>query len=135
QIGRPPQDLPLEGDENPGCLLRVRTRTDAELHIGPRELEILEESLRHVVVVVLARVHEDLLEDPGPLAHLGEDRRRLHEIRPRAHHVHHSHRWSHATRTVSPSIASHGVTRANVRCPGASREKTPPALIPWWWRE
>jgi hypothetical protein len=54
---------------------------DAEVVVGLRYGELLEEDLRHAVVIVLAGVDEDLLVN---LAELPRDRSALDELRPGA---------------------------------------------------
>jgi len=54
-------------------------------HMGGRgDPELLEEDLGHHRVVVLAGVHEHRLERLRASVKLGEDRRHLHEVGPRA---------------------------------------------------
>ena len=51
---------PLEGDQHLAGLLAVASRADAERVVGCREPEVLEDLLRHLAVVVLAGVDDDL---------------------------------------------------------------------------
>src|SRR6185312_17409738 len=67
-----------------GRLLRVRAGPHPEIDDGPRHPELAEEHLGHRLVVVLAGV-DQLMRDAGPLEG-AVDRRRLHEVRPGAHH-------------------------------------------------
>ena len=66
-------------------LLRVRSGPDVEHVIGLADPQLLEEHGGHAGVVVLARVHERVLERVGAPEQLRRDRRRLHEVRPCAH--------------------------------------------------
>ncbi len=63
---------------------RVRPGACAEEVVRLADRELVDEHLRHLVVVVLARMDEHVLEIVRPAAQLAHDRRRLHEVRPRA---------------------------------------------------
>ena len=65
-------------------LLRVRAGSDPERIVGLADPELLEEDLGQLPVVVLPRVHEDVLELVAAPLQLGRDRRDLHHVRPRA---------------------------------------------------
>src|SRR5262245_27914210 len=52
-----------------------------------REVEVAKERVRHGRVVVLAGVYDEGLEARGTLLHGGDDRRHLHEVRPRTDDV------------------------------------------------
>ena len=81
----------------PGCLVGVGPRPDAEAVVGRRQAEVAEEGVAHEGVVVLAGVHEDLVEADAAgrscggrhvaVADGGDDRRRLHEVGPRSDDV------------------------------------------------
>jgi hypothetical protein len=58
----------------------VARAPDPEVVVGPRDLQALEEHVRHFLVVVLTRVDEHLLM---MLPDLAADGRRLDELRPR----------------------------------------------------
>ncbi len=77
-------DHRLEPLDDAGDLLRVRPGACAEEVVRLPERELVDEHLRHLVVVVLARMDEHVLEIVRPAAQLAYDRRRLHEVRPRA---------------------------------------------------
>jgi hypothetical protein len=53
--------------------------------VGVAHAELLEEDLRHRLVVVLAGVHQHVLELVAALGQAADDRRDLHEVGPRAH--------------------------------------------------
>jgi hypothetical protein len=53
----------LKRDEHPAGLVAVAAATDSEGVVRPRQAKLTEEVARHCVVVVLARVHKDLLVD------------------------------------------------------------------------
>ena len=89
-------------DEHPVGPLAPRRLADVRLHrvgvgrveVEPvrrlRELELVEEDLRQLRVVVLARVQHDLLDTC--VAKRERERRRLHELRAVAHDGEHLHR-------------------------------------------
>ena len=52
----------LEGDHHLPGLGAVVGRADRQVDVGGRDLELVEEALRHVVVVVLAGVDDDVLD-------------------------------------------------------------------------
>ena len=60
-------------------LLGVRARAHPEVVVGRGNPQVLEEEVRHVRVVVLTGVHDDVLE-VATLGQLAIDRRELHEI-------------------------------------------------------
>ena len=62
-----------------GRLLRVGAAAGPEVRVGRGHPQVLEEDVRHVRVVVLPRVHEDLFHARN-LLQFREDRRDLHEI-------------------------------------------------------
>ena len=70
----------LEGDEREAGLLPVRAGPDPEEAVRPREAEVVEDLRRHALVVVLARVDDELAEEATPPARL-DDRRHLDEVR------------------------------------------------------
>jgi hypothetical protein len=70
----------LEGDEREARLLAVGAGADAEEAVRPGEAEVVEDLRRHALVVVLARVHDELAKEPAPPARL-DDGRHLDEVR------------------------------------------------------
>jgi hypothetical protein len=74
-------DHAVELDHHPGGLFAVACRPDAERDIGARHAELLEEDLRHGLVVVLLGVNEERLQ-AGRLPEGLDDRGHLHEVRP-----------------------------------------------------
>jgi hypothetical protein len=89
RIGLPLDEELLEQAEHRSGHPSVRARADAERVIGRGYAELLEEDVGHSVVVVLARVHEDLLV---AFAQRLADGRGLHELRPRTYDRHDPHR-------------------------------------------
>ncbi len=63
----------------------VRTRAHAEAMVGLGDSQLREEHLGHRLVVVLAGVHEHVHELLPAALQRRDDRRDLHEVRPRAH--------------------------------------------------
>ena len=85
RVGPEIVEAALHADEDLGGLLRVRARTDAEVHVGLGQAQLTEDGVRHVHVVVLPRVHDVL-----PHTSLGErmqHRRELHEVGARSNDV------------------------------------------------
>ena len=76
----------FEGDHDLRRLHGVGARTDAEIVIGCRQLQLSEESTGHRGVVVLAGVHQHLA-DARVAAQRLHHRRDFHVIRPGANHV------------------------------------------------
>src|SRR5262249_29726946 len=68
--------------------------------IRTRQSELFKKKAVHVLVVMLACMHEELLELIGVSAQLGNDRRHLHQIRSRAHNVDNLHWRSPAIRAL-----------------------------------
>ena len=62
------------------------SRPDSQSVVRVTDPELLEEDGRHLVVVVLAGVDEDMLELVAAALELGRDRRDLHHVRARADH-------------------------------------------------
>ena len=90
-------------------LLRVRSRADVEVVVGLPHAQLVQEHLRHRVVVVLAGMHDELLELVRPPRKLGDDRRGLHEVRARPDDGH------------DPAATAHALSRRPV--PGARRPR------------
>jgi hypothetical protein len=65
----------------------VAAGADAEEMIGPGEIELTDEDVRHLVVVVLARVDDGLGQVGDARLQRMEDRRGLHEVGPRSDDV------------------------------------------------
>ena len=72
----------LDAAEHGRGLIPVRAGPDAQVDVGRRDLEPVEEDAGHLVVVVLPGVHQDFLV---ALAELAAQGGRLDELRPRAH--------------------------------------------------
>jgi hypothetical protein len=83
EVGRGVGQNALERLHDARGLGRVRARPHAEVDVGPWELQVFEEDLRHVVVVVLPGVDQGEVESAA-FIELAPDRRDLHEVRPRA---------------------------------------------------
>jgi hypothetical protein len=69
----------LESDHHLGGLLGMGSRTDAEVDVGPRQVEVGEENVGHRGVVMLPRVDELLIREANSLDGVDE-RGNLHEI-------------------------------------------------------
>src|SRR5207249_12079477 len=88
--------------EHPAGLRSMRSRADAEVHVGLRQLESVKESARHLVVVVLPSVHQDFLVALAQFpAHSGN----LDELRPRPDDGYDFHSAS-ASLTVSTVVVA-----------------------------
>ena len=77
-------------------LLRVGAAASAEMMIGFRNTQFLEEHIAHLAVVVLARVHDAIGERVLAAIERAHHRRELHEVRPRTGHEV-EHLCSHAS--------------------------------------
>ena len=75
----------LEALDDPRRLLGVGARAHAEHVLWGADAQFLEKDARHDVVVVLARMHEHVIEPIGTSRQLRDDRRGLHEVRSRAY--------------------------------------------------
>ena len=75
----PVHEVALVGGHDLPGLFGMGPRPDAEVHVGVRDPEIVEEAVRHAAVVVLAGVHQFDLEARGQRR---DHRRDLHEVRP-----------------------------------------------------
>ena len=83
------EDHLLELLQHATRLLTVRAGSDAEIDVGPRDLELVEEHVRELGIVVLARVDDQVLDALAGArrivrGHRPADRRQLHELGPRA---------------------------------------------------
>src|SRR5438270_6049476 len=70
----------LDLAEHTACLLPMRCRANCQIEVRNWYLELLEEHIRHVFVVVLSCMDEDLTKSAA-LANLVRHRRGLHELR------------------------------------------------------
>ena len=77
----------LEGEHDASRLLGMAAGADLEVEVGTRQAEIAKESVRHRLVVVLPGVDEHLRDFVRALPDLVDERRDLHEVRPRADDV------------------------------------------------
>ncbi len=77
----------LEPHHDLGGLGGVRAGPDAQVQIGLRQTQLVEEDTRQGVVVVLVRVDQPLFPVASPAEGL-HHRRRLHEVRACAHDAH-----------------------------------------------
>jgi hypothetical protein len=64
----------------------VRTRSDAQVIVGFRQPQLVEEQRRHPLVEMLAGMNKPRFK-VRPAARGVENRRDLHEIRPRSNHT------------------------------------------------
>ncbi len=71
----------------------MRARADAEVMVGARQLQLVEEHGGHLLVVVLAGVDEHV---DVPSAQLATHRTGLDELRPRADNRDDLHGWASA---------------------------------------
>lgn len=78
----------LDANQHGGGLLAMRTGTDAEVFIGRGNVQFLEKHIRHICVVVLARMNQILLM---LLPKFRAKRRRFNELRPSADDGNESH--------------------------------------------
>src|SRR5690606_27540748 len=78
----------LDARQHGPGLLAMFTRADGQVHIGCRDAEVSEEHVRHLLVIVLACVHHDMLRSPF---HGVCDRGQLHELRACTHDTQDSH--------------------------------------------
>src|SRR4029450_10164871 len=88
---------------------------DAQIDVGRWDLEPVEKDAGHLVVVMLPGVHQDFLV---ALSELAAQRRRLDELRPRAHDRDDLHRRRFRSATdfmISPTM--------RCCCPGVSPGK------------
>ena len=76
----------LEGLDHPARHPAVRARSDAEVPVGRGDAQLVEEGLRHLVVVVLAGVDEHFAHPPAQGAREGG---RLDELRAGPDYRHH----------------------------------------------
>ena len=80
QIRKRREEDRLEPSHDLCRLDRVRRRTDSEVEVGGRNLQVAEQLARHRLVIVLARVDEER-DDRRVAAHLPDQRGDLHEVR------------------------------------------------------
>ena len=85
----------LELDHGPAHLFGVGAGTDAQVHVRRGDAEFREEGFGHFPVIVLAGMHEEVLEPVGIAGNDARKGRDLHEIRPRPHHRHDSESGLH----------------------------------------
>ena len=117
QLGTSGQHLGFEAHEERCGLLSVASRADTEVDVGPRQVELAEEHLRHAVVVVLARVHQAL---PGTASGQGSDHgSRLGEVGTGPGDVQQGHRGLPVAGAASRLRGSRAVTPSS-----------PPSSIP-----
>jgi len=76
----------FEADHHVARLHGVAGRSDFKVAIGHRQRQFSDETLGHRLVVVLPRIHENLA-NAGHAAERVHERRDLHVVGPRAHHV------------------------------------------------
>src|SRR6185503_239467 len=86
-------------------LLRVRPGPHLEIVVGRLNAEIPEERVRHLGIVVLAGVHDDVL-DPRAHGECAGERSEFHEVRSRA-----DDREDHFNSCTTPKMATGRDTR------------------------
>ena len=118
----------LERLQHARGLAAVAAGTDAEVEVGLRDAEFREEDVGHRRVVVLARVHDEVLDVRA--AGVGgcdcaADRRELHELRARADHLHQAHGYARACVNVRRHAAPRAGTGDRRPCsrPRGSRRR------------
>jgi CHAD domain-containing protein len=88
--------------------------------------QIVEEKLRHLAVVVLASVDDDVSERGSTATHLAHQRRHLHEVRPRADNVNDgiagSSKCSHDLRVIG-ALYGHDSRSGGVSCQRRQRPR------------
>lgn len=113
----------LEGDHHLGRLGAVRAGTDTEIDVGLGDAQLAEEDVRHLVVVVLAGVHEQLLDVVSGQGL--EDRGGLGEVGTRTGDVH--NKGSHVSPSLSGGTYSQSVCHGR---PGPSAPTRRTAQVP-----
>ncbi len=83
RVGPLAQEHALHAREGAGGLVAVRAPVDPEVKARPGQPELRVVDLGHVAVVVLSGVDRPR---PKRAVERAQERRRLHELRPRAHH-------------------------------------------------
>ena len=89
-------------------------RADLEVHVRVRNAQLPEEVLRHLLVIVLARVHEPVLDAPRTLVHGPDEGCNLHEIGAGPHDIQDLHR-------TLPDDITRSSTMRITRCASFSR--------------
>ena len=79
----------LEAAHHLGGLRRMAAGPDVEVDVGSRQAEVGEQAAAHVLVVVLAGVDQQRRQRRHVTGQRTQDRRHLHEVRPRADDAHH----------------------------------------------
>jgi hypothetical protein len=105
----------LEAEHHRRGLGRVAAAADAEIPIGLRQAQLVEEDPRQGVVVVLAGVDEPL-RDAAPVRQRGHHRRRLDEVRASPDDV---HQLRHRAECYQRRAEARGVSR-----PAGGRRRT-----------
>ena len=72
----------LDADERSGCLLGMRSGSDAEEDVRLRQAQLVDEDRGHLFVVMLAGVDEQQLQALISLGERAESGLGLHEVRP-----------------------------------------------------
>ena len=113
QIGTALLDHLLEGCHDPGGLYRVRRGPDPQIDVRCGQIELLEEYLRHVGIIVLARVDQSLL-DAIMFGQATQHRGGLHKVGSGADDVENVHAilLSLERRSAQSVAGSPAVTRA-----------------------
>src|SRR5262245_43026038 len=88
-LGAPVHQHRFNPLQHRACLCTVRSRPNVEIDVGRRQLETVKKHTGHLIVVVLACMHQNLLV---MLAKLATDRRSLDELRTSTDDGHDPHR-------------------------------------------
>src|SRR5581483_10948529 len=104
----------LEALHDARGLDRVRRRADVEIDLGRSQTQISKEGRRRRVVVVLACVHNDLVDAHG--SRLARQRSEFREVRPRADDVKKLHTLLNTCRNASQFVSG-AYCRRNVSRP------------------
>src|SRR4026208_101160 len=87
EAGRAGCHDPLESLHRASRRLGMRAGSDVEPMCWARKVELIDEELRELRVVVLTCVDDHMLGARKSSRELGDNRRHLDEVRPRAHDV------------------------------------------------
>src|SRR5689334_16952895 len=84
----------------------MAARTHAEVHVGLRHAEHPKEGVAHALVVVLASMHQAMLDWPSTRGQGLDDWRHLHEVRPRADNGENAHYALASSRAATGALCA-----------------------------